>query len=160
MRDLSDPALAAIYAPRTDEVFLELITISHPDLATPQRLVNDRVDIVSRGETYTAFPFEARLQPSRDGELPTADLVSASTAELVDLVRSLEAPPDVAVELIMASSPDTVEQGPFNFTATEASYDATSITLQLAFEALLSEPYPSGIFSPATFPGMFQSVTS
>lgn len=158
---LSSPALEAIYAPRTAKVFLELLTITHADLASTIRLVNDRVDIVSRSNTYTAFPFECRLVPDRDGELPQAEISCDNVSRtLIQQIRTLEAPPQISVEVILADTPDTIEMGPYEFTVTQAVYDAATITLSLAFENILAEPYPSGIFSPANFAGLFQAVAS
>ena len=43
-RDLSYTAVSALFAQQTDEVFLVVVEITHDDLATPVRLVNDHAD--------------------------------------------------------------------------------------------------------------------
>jgi len=68
-RTLSNAALASMNAQATGEVWLVLLTLSHPTLATPIRLVNNNEDVVSRGSTFLAFPFEVEL-PGEDPDQP------------------------------------------------------------------------------------------
>lgn len=159
MRETSTTARAALYAAQTPLVFLHLVTIEHDDLATPIRLVDNLEDIVSGGDTYTAFPIRVQLPPDVPGEIPSLDMVvDAVDQTLIQALRSIATPPTVSIEVIIASTPNTIEAGPFAFEVLEAQYNATEVRLRLEAERLLSEPYPSGLFTPTHFPMLFQAV--
>ena len=159
MRDTSAAARAALYAAQTGKVFLHLLTIDHDDMPAPVRFVDDLVDITSRGNLYTAFPFRALLPADVDGELPQLDLVVDNvTRDLVDEIRSIATPAEVTLEVVIADTPDTVEAGPFNLEVVRATYNAREIRLSLASESLLTEPYPVRLFTPSDFPLLFNAV--
>lgn len=155
-RNLTSATLAAIYADSTDKVFLHLLTIDHPDLSAPVRLVNNTEDITSNGDVYTAFPFQAVIPPEVEGELPRVQLVIDNVSQLLIAdIRSIQSPPPtITLDLIVADSPDTIE-ATFDFTLKAVDYDAFTIQAQIAYEDILSEPFPAQRFTPTTFPGMF-----
>ena len=75
--------------------------------------------------------------------------------EIVKSLRAIQAPLSVALEVVMASSPDTVEAGPFNMTLVAAEYDALTVAGELAFEDVLNEPFPGHSYIPSEYPGLF-----
>jgi hypothetical protein len=150
---------AALYAPSTDKVLIDLITIEHDDLGAPERICTDKVSIISRGNTYRALPVAISMPNDTEGEPPRVSLVVDNVSrELVITVRSIETPPTVTVETIVASAPDTVELGPFVYEADQVELDKFELRLDLALEALHREPYPAPIFNPAAFPLIFNAV--
>jgi hypothetical protein len=157
VRPLSSTARASIFAQETAEVWLFLLTITHPQLDQTLRFVNNLTDIVSRGQTYLGGPFELVLPDEVDEDQPPRVSISIDNVDrtIVEALRSISGAPAITLEIILASSPDTVEAGPFDFTLRDATGDAVAVTGTLAFEDLLSEPYPAGTFSPANFPGLF-----
>lgn len=158
-RTLSSPALAAIYAPETREVFLELLTVTHDALPAPIRLVRNPTDITSRGNVYTRFPFLIRFHADQDSEIPNAELQTDNASqELLVALRTITGRAIVVAEMVLASSPDIVEYGPMTYKLIGFSGDAAQLTLTLSYEPLTSEPYPSGIFNPADWPGLFNAV--
>ena len=72
-----------------------------------------------------------------------------------DAIRSIFTPISVNVELVLDNAPDTVEIQWPEFLVTSINYDATLIRATLSLETLEREPFPSGIFGPANFPGLF-----
>lgn len=158
-RTLSSPALAAIYAQETGEAFLQLLTISHSAIATPVRLVNNPSDVTSRGDTYTAFPFLMRFHTDQDSEIPNAELQTDNVSqEIFIALAAITGQATVVAEVVLASSPNTVEYGPMTYKLIGYSGDAAQLTLRLAYEPLTSETYPAGIFNPVDWPGLFQAV--
>lgn len=161
MRDVSTTARAALYAPSTEQVFLHLVTIDHDDLVTPFRLVDNLTDIVSDGDTFTAFPIRVVLPPDVPGELPQLDLVvDAVDQTVIAAIRAIATPPTITINVVMASTPDVVECGPFVYEATAVEYNATELRFRLEVERILTEPYPAGLFTPTAFPMLFQAVAS
>jgi hypothetical protein len=150
---------AALYAPSTDRVLIDLITITHAELGAPVRICTDMVAMVSRGHTYMALPVSISMPNDTEGEPPRVVLVVDNVSrELVAAVRSIETPPVVTVETVIASAPNIVELGPFVYEADQVELDKFELRLDLALEALQREPYPAPIFNPAAFPLIFNAV--
>ncbi len=156
VRSLSTTAKQAIFAQETDEVFLMLLTINHSDLAAPVYVANNTENIVSNGNTFLGYPFRFEL-PGEDSEsLSTVNLVITNVDKLlVEGVRAIGTPLDVKLQVVLASDPDTVEAGDFDMKMRGVNYDALLLTGRCNFNDLLNEPYPSGTYTPADYPGLF-----
>lgn len=155
MRTLSSTALGSAFAPQTDEVWLVLLTITHPSLAAPLRFVNDYQSLVSRSNVFLAFPFEVEF-PEQDADSPgearlTIDNIDRS---IVNTIRSISSPPEVMMEVVLASQPDTVEAVFSGLILRNVTYDAVKVSGVLRFEDIMTEPV-SVQMTPARFPGMF-----
>lgn len=156
MRSISTAGRAALYAAQSDTAWLQLVTIEHDSIGTPIRLVCNTEDVVSRSETYQAFPFAIHL-PATD-QMQVELVVDNVTRELVEEVRSIDTPLTVTLEIVLASDPDTIEAGPFSFESRSAEYDVQQMRLTLAYEPLLNEPFPAHSYTPIDYPGLFQAV--
>ena len=155
-RTLSVAAHQAVNAQETGEVFLLLLTLDHADLAAPIRVVNNMVNVTSRGEVYFAYPFEIALPDEDPESLARVTLrIDNVDREIVKSLRTIQAPLAVALEVVMASSPGVVEAGPFEMTLVAAEYDALTVTGELAFEDVLNEPFPGHSYVPSEYPGLF-----
>ena len=156
-RTVSLAAMQAIMANETEKVFLVLLDIEHEDLVGPIRLVDNTVDIVSETNTYTAFPFTARMPNDDEDREPTAELVVANvTREIIDELRSISSPLNITMKVVLADSPSVIEWGPVEMDVHSAMYDADAIVLQLGMQAMTREPFPYWSFTPANFPGLFK----
>lgn len=101
--------LAQVSAP---EAPLVLLTINHPELATPVRVVNDTQDLVSNGDTYIAMPFRCTLPDDFENQLPKARLsVDNIGKELMYWIETSNGGngSTVTMSQVMRSRPDTVE---------------------------------------------------
>lgn len=154
MRTLSTAATQSLADQESEEVWLALLTLSHPDLGEPVRVVSNTEDIVSNGHTYTALPFVLELPD--DGPDPgVARLrIDNVTREIVTLVRSIAAPPTVTIDLVLASQPDTIDTTITNLTLRDVRYNAAQVTGTLWFEDVATESVAE-IITPARFPGLF-----
>jgi len=157
MRQVSPRALQAMLAQETGEVFLACLTITHPDLATPIRLVRNNEPLVRAAGTWLPYPFSIHLPDQRDDQIPqvrvTVDNVDLSVNEQL---RTLVGPPQVTLEVVLASQPDTVEAGPFNFSLQTATSTAQSIDGTLGYEDdVFAQQVPGQNYLPSTSPGLF-----
>jgi hypothetical protein len=154
VRQLSTTAAHSATAEETDEVWLVLITISHADLDEPLRVVNNIEDIVSRGETYIACPFELE-EPGDDPDGPTDARIKVDNVDrrIVDAHRLISSPPSVTLEAILASDPDELEYSIQGLILRDASWDATAVQGTLRFEDLTIEPVAE-VMTPDRFPGL------
>ncbi len=155
-RSLSATLQAAANAQATSEVFLVLLKIDHADLTSPTRIVNNTKDIVSGGDTFSAYPFEITL-PDDDPERPPEVTVAIDNVaqDIIASLRSVGSPLSFDLSVVLASDPDTVEIGPLKLEMTAADWDAGVIRGRLAYPELLDQPYPADTFNPALYPGVF-----
>jgi len=76
--------------------------------------------------------------------------------EVLQQIREVSGVPKVTMEVILASSPDTVEAGPFDFSLKQASYDVLAITGTLGYEDdILNQRVPAMSYTPSNSPGLF-----
>lgn len=166
MRQVSLTFRGAMNAQETGEVPVFLMTITHPALSEPIRLSSNPTTRlsdtplmyghISRGSTYLFIPFGLILPGEKEGSPPVAQITLDNIDRTItDLVRSVSTPPKVKLELVLASAPDAVEIELPLFDMVAATYDASSVTISLAINALASEPSPAGTFNPAEWPGLF-----
>ncbi len=148
----------AVNAQDTSEVILILLELDQTDFPAPVRVVNNTQDIVSNGQTYIAFPFVLELPDDIEENLPEAILSidNIDPSILIPSIRGATGPINAIINIVMASDPDTIEAGPFNFTIRRVDYTDKLISATLEPEAILSEPFPSGVFDPIGFPGLFK----
>ena len=119
-------------------------------------MVNNTKDVVSRGNTFVAFPFELEL-PDNTREAPprarlTIDNVSREIAQAIRLITSA---PTVLMELIRSSDTETVEVSFPVFHLRDVRWNMLTVSGELVIEDLMNEPFPAGQFTPAHFPGIF-----
>lgn len=154
-RTLSNTALGSMHSQSTSEVWLVLLTISHPTLAVPIRLVNNNEDVVSRGNTFIAFPFEIEL-PGEDPEQPPKAMLRIDNVDrrVVQTIRSITAPPTITLEVILASAPNNVEVSFTNMTLRNAQFDVSTVSGELTFDSIYTEPVTLTM-TPNRFPAMF-----
>jgi hypothetical protein len=166
-RTLSSTALKSFYAAETGDFPIMLLTITAVGLTDPIRISSDPTariaepieDIVygtvSRGENYYFIPFQISLPGENDEASRASITIDNISRELVPTIRRLTAPPSVLMEMVMASSPNTVEVQFPGFSITSISYDRMTISGELNVEMLTSEPFPAGTFTPSRFPALF-----
>lgn len=155
-RNVSTTYKAASFSQETDQVFLGLLEIDQAALPAPIRIVNNTENVTHNGNLYTAFPFEFTLPQDSDENMPAATIsVDNVDRQIVEMIRSMTGPATVTVTVVLASSPDVIEAGPYVMTLRDTGYDAYQVTGRLDVEDMLNEPYPADSFTPNTFPGLF-----
>lgn len=155
MRTLSAPAVASQNAENTAEVWLVLVTIDHPALAQPIRVVGNNENITSGGNLFVAYDFNIVL-PGEDPDNPAAAQLDIDNVDrvIVQTLREISSPPSVTIQVVLASSPDLIEIEFAGLVLRNAQYDAMRVTADLAFDEIISEPVATTL-SPDKFPGMF-----
>lgn len=156
MSQASLNALHAMLSDSTDEVFLACVTLDHASM-TPIRVVNNTQNLTRAAGEFLAFPFEIELPADGEDAVVQVQLrIDNVDRQIVQALRALDSAPSVTLEVVLASSPDTVEGGPFEFALKSADYNAIVVTGTLGYEdELLNEPYPGDTFTPTNSPGLF-----
>lgn len=143
-------------ADNAGDVMLCLMTITHPDLPEPERLVRDFKDLVSRGMTFRAVPFTF-IKPGSGEDGPSRAKVAIDNVDqrMVQLVRSLSTPPTLVLEIVLESDPDTVQQEFPLFRLMQVSGDRSVIEAELVDVDDDAEPLTADTFTPSTAPALF-----
>lgn len=166
MRILSLNFRQALFAQEASDVPIFLLTITHSALADSILLTTDPTErlstdplvygTTSRGQEYLFAGVDITLPDEQDRKPPTSRLsVENVTRSLIPLARSVATPAKVLIEAVLASDADVVETTFAEFDMTNLVYDTSVLTFDLTIDALATEPYPAGSFSPASFPGLF-----
>lgn len=164
-RNLSETFKAAVNAQQTEEVFIILLTIDHPDFTDPIRLANDPFQdlpvagvpgVESRGEEYVYLPFTISLPSQDDTGIGKASLsIDNISRELLAAVKTTTSDVSLIIEVVLSSDVDNVEISSPNFKLERIKYDALTITADVSLDYFELEPYPSGRFTPSDWPGIF-----
>ena len=158
MRNVSQRALQAMLAQETGEVFLICITISHPTLAVPYLLVNDYNPLQRTAGTFQPFAFDVSLPNEQDDKLPQVQMtIDNIDNEILQAIRNIPGQrPAVMLEVVLASSPNTVEAGPFDFSILSINYSDATIQGTIGFEDdLLNTAFPADTYTPTNSKGLF-----
>lgn len=166
MRILSLNLRQALFAQESSEVPIFLLTITHAALVQPIRLTTDATErkstdplvyrTMSRGNEFLYAGIDITLPDEVDKAPPASKLIVANvTRDLIPLARSISTPAQVKIEVVLASALNTVEMVFPAMDMTNLSADAARLTFDLTMDALATEPYPAGSFSPASFPGLY-----
>lgn len=155
-RSVSSDFREAAYLPQTGEAEIVLLTIDHEDLADPIRVCGNGEDVTSNGEVFTASHFEFLAPDENDNRPPQARLrIQNVDRAIIDEVRTLTTPPTITAQIVLASSPDTIEAQWPGLELKDVNYDAAWIESGLGFETLLEESAIGHHFQPVGFPGLF-----
>lgn len=138
------------------DVVLTALEITHPDLPSPVRVVNDAEDRTVGGETYVALRFDARLADDVEGRAPRAELVVDNIGR--PLVQWIEAAGGGAGATVRAmqfvAGIDEVEWE-VNVKASDIHVGQTQVRIALGYEFLLGRKAVRVRHDPETSPGIF-----
>lgn len=136
---------------------LLLVEIHHPNLAMPIRLVNDKCDIVSNGDTYIPCPFNLTLPDESENSSPRA------TMEITNIGRALSAwvertvggkDAQVRVMIIQRSNPNFVEWDIWT-DLSNVTMDIEKITSQLTYDDILNKAAVRVLYTTEKAPGLY-----
>lgn len=157
MRDLSNNLLAQLYAENSDDPFLALFTLDHPDWVSPVYLVNNSESITSNGIIYEPFPIKISL-PTDDGEsIRKVELEFDNVSqELIDEIRTVtDNEISVDLQMVLASAPDIVEIEMLSMRIKSVSYNAQTIKASLFLDDFLNTELSCEKYTPTLYPGIF-----
>ena len=165
---LSSTAIATLLSQESSDTFITLITITGTGISPAIRLADNYTQrisetaneitygVESRSNNYLFLPFNLTLPIEDANQAPTCSLtINDVTQYLIPTIRNFTSPPNVLIELVLKSSPSTVEISLPAFLMSGVTYNAESVTATLTLGSLAQEPFPAHTFTPAYFPGLF-----
>jgi hypothetical protein len=171
LSSLSAEALKTVFSPDADKDLIILLTITSRNalgVTTTTRLANNYLTrisetaddimygVVSRSQNYLFIPFTFTLPTEEDTGAPRCRIaIFDATRYLIPLIRNIVGAPSIKIEVVLSSTPDTVEIDFGSFLLGGISYNADSISGELMVESLAQEPFPAHSFTPSYFAGLF-----
>ena len=180
LTSLSPAALKAMFSPESDDTLITLLTIyttNTPDANSiricdgyTKRISETDRDVVygvtSRNNNYIFLPVNITLPSEEDSAAPKCSItINDVTRYLTPIIRTINSPPKVIMELALASTldpqhanyaPNTNPEVSFSgFYITNFTYNAETVQAELSMINYASEPFPAYAFTPAYFPGLF-----
>lgn len=170
LTSMSAAAIRSVFSPEADADLYMLLTIYDPtDGVTvvarladgfTQRISETDDDVVygvvSRGNNFIFLPMTITLPTEAEAQAPSCSITLHDvTRYIMPLIRTLNGPPSVKLELVLSTTPDTVEASFSEFYLTGITYSAESVQGQLVMIDYSREAIPSHAFTPALFPGLF-----
>ncbi len=151
-----------------DEVDLCFLTISHPTMYEPIRVVWDTKDFVYSGNTFVGFPFD--LQILSDDETPPTARLSIQNVDprIGDTIRSLTTPPRLKIELMSSADFNLTVDPRVQLVTPTVIYSAdklflTNVTVDAMFVSgtiqgwnYLQRVWPGQRAMQSSFPGLFR----
>lgn len=156
-RVVSPTALQAMLSRETAEVFLVCMRIMHSSFPATIRIVNNTEEVVRTDGIYQPFPFALILPSDTEDEVPSVSVQFDNIDSMItDAIRTILGRPSVAFEVVLASSPNTIEAGPYNFVIVDVQYNDKTVNCTLGFEEdILNQAVPKGVYTPSNSKGLF-----
>lgn len=165
---LSPAALRAMFNQDADDTLAVLITISGTGLDTPIRIADNYTQrlsetddeviygLVSRSNNFVFIPFDINLPTEETDSAPRCQItINDVTRYIIPVIREATVTLNVLIELVLTSTPNTVEVAFDGFLMAGISYNANTVTADLVVDSLSAEPFPAHTFTPSYFAGLF-----
>jgi hypothetical protein len=148
-----NPSAAAVELLLTrwrDDVLIYLLTVTHPALPTI-RLARNNQNIISRGETFTAAPFDLKLGNDND-EFPSLSITLPNVdREIGRSLLAIQSGMEVAIEAVFASDPDDVWKRYARLELHDVTFGALVLQGTISHRRINHEPFPNRRIIPNKF---------
>lgn len=154
------PLATVVNTLHTDTALLWLLTVREPNNNIVLRAAANLEAVVSRGNTYEAFPFEVKLAPDDGQRIQGIQVTFPNVGrELMEVIReySPETPPGVLLELVLSDAPDTVEKQVDFLRVGSVDYDTLTATFNLIGDLTFGRKTSLPTYSQYEFPALFWS---
>ncbi len=105
---------------------------------------------------YLSFPFRFEApDDTEDGDTKATIEIDNIDRSIVEVVRTIQSPPKITVQVVRGSNPDETEVEWPNFDLIQVDYDAFVVSGSIGQESFVLEPYPKDTFNQGTTPAIF-----
>jgi hypothetical protein len=154
---ISQPTVAALQRVNDGQGLLLLLSIEHPALSGPVRVVSDTRSVESGGITYTPLPFAIMLPNDKSKEVPRARIQIDNVGR--EITGELERlPPGAAllatIRIVYRATPNYVD---YEFTSPLSGIrvDQLTVTAAMGPDDIMRRPATLLRFDPVTTPALF-----
>lgn len=156
-REVSATALQAMLSQQTGEVFVPCLKIEHPSFAAPYRIAYNTETLHRSDGDYLPFAFQCNLPDQVEDSVPQVKVtIDNADLEISNAIRAVNGMPSITMDVVLASSPNTIEAGPFAYSLMDATVTADSINGTLGYEDdIFSQQVPGQSYLPTNSAGLF-----
>ena len=157
-RTVSLEAMRGMFAQETGEIPLICLTLEHNSFEDgPIRVVYNTEPITRIAGIFYPAPFDITLPEETDDKVPQVQLsLPNMESNIIRQLKTISGRIKVTMEIVLASHPDVLEAGPFQFYTLNATFNVESIQASLGYEEdILNTLFPADSYTPANSPGMF-----
>lgn len=159
---------ASLEAPESVDALLAFLTIRHPALNGPIRVVSDVMDYVADGETYTGLPFEFGILTDIEGPPQTELRMQNVDLRIGKALLALNDRAKVTLEIRSTAdfdlSLDPREEIPggaaiyrfADFDLIDVTVTASDISGRVMLRDYSQEPWPGQRCTQSRLPGLFR----
>lgn len=153
---ISSAALQELLKVESSDPVLLLATLHHPMLNTLYFVRNQHgKDITSRGQTFTAIPFQVIL-PNDNDEVPAVEFAFPNVDRTIGWnLLNVNTPINVILEAVLNSNPDDILRRYPWLEMRNVTFDQMTVRGELTHMRFTSEPYPNIRVNPNRFPVFF-----
>lgn len=156
-RAVSSTTREQIQSPNMTKVALVLLTIDHPSLGSPIRVVNNNESITNSEGTFIATAFDFSPPTQEEGKNNSATLTIDNVDRvIVQTIRSLDSAPTVTAKIVMADTPDVTEVGPWEFELRNVNYDLQKVSGSLTYQTYMRDLVSTIRYTSDLFPALVQ----
>lgn len=166
---MSPAAIKAVFSTESTDDLILLLTIYDPDdQSVVARLCDNFTKRISETESEVVYgvtsnnndfiylPLEITLPTEEEAQAPRCSVtIHDVTRYLTPIIRELSGPPKVTLQLVLSSTPNTIEASFSGFYISNITYNKDTVTADLSMIDYEREPFPMHSFTPAYFPGLF-----
>jgi len=163
-RTLSNAGTLDANAPNREEIWMFLVVIDHPTLNAPIRFINNDETIVvgtaPNERIYLPVGLKINIPDEDPDQLPQVTLSIADIdRSILTILRGIpiqNSPrPTAEMSLVLASSVEVVEAGPFKMEILMHTRQGSLLTMTLGTDNLVRRPFPGKQILPQFFPNLF-----
>ena len=167
-RDIPAPVRAAIEDASAPDAIMACVTVTHPDLDEPIRIVSDTLDYTYGGHLYIGLLFSWGVMDDGEGA-PQAELTLPDTDRRIgEALRQASGEARVTVHVLSSSDFDlsVVPRVPVgtpapvyvipNLVLLSASADGQQIACQIGLRDYSQEPWPCIYATELRLPGLYR----
>ncbi len=178
---MSLDAIRAVFSPEADSDLIFLLTVYDPEydpldpahdsevlvrladnytgrlsVDYPETAQDVYYGVTSRNQEFLFLPMEISLPSEEEAQAPRCNLTMHDvTRQLIPIIRSINKPPKITMELVLSKSPDIVEASFTGFYINDITYNSNTVTANLSMIDYEREPFPMHAFTAVYFPGLF-----
>ena len=144
-----------LFSDRISDVYVVLLTITHPILEEPIRCCTNTSNITSNGNLFYGACLELVL-PTKAQEKQSARISVANVDRRIGLAaRTMLTPATITFDIIKADTPDTIEIAYPPMLLTDIRGDVSAVSGELREQMNLQDPWPVVRATKSVAPGVY-----
>ncbi len=132
-----------------------LMVLEHPSFLEPVRIVNDTINLVSRGETYIAWPAKFRLPGDAEGAKAAEVTFQNVTLETGEIIRRAKGDIKLSFDCVLRDDPNDSIYDHGGMKLRNVQVKDTNVRAEIVGHGNEAQPWPATRNTPQRCPGLY-----